>query len=93
MSLFIDKWRKLAFVTIRSHTSLIIQARDLDAALTRNGISHEFEEFMGSHMDKLGEGFHSDSAALPDALINLAIKDAIAREESSCRKCFPETAS
>ena len=39
------------------------------------------------------EGFHSDSAALPDALINLAIKDAIAREESSCRKCFPETTS
>jgi transcriptional regulator GlxA family with amidase domain len=26
-------------------------------------------------------------------LINLAIKDAIAREESSCRKCFPQTAS
>jgi hypothetical protein len=39
------------------------------------------------------EGFHSDSAALPDALINLAIGDAIAREESSCRKCFPETTS
>src|SRR6267378_4701298 len=34
------------------------------------------------------EGFHGDSAALPDALINLAIKDAIAREESSCRKMF-----
>ena len=32
---------------------------------------------------------HSDSAALPDALINLAIKDAIAGEESSCKKCFP----
>jgi hypothetical protein len=27
------------------------------------------------------------------ALINLAIKDAIARKESSCRKCFPWTAS
>src|SRR5258708_1120062 len=35
------------------------------------------------------EGFHSDPAGLPDALINLAIKDAIAREESSCTKCFP----
>jgi hypothetical protein len=39
------------------------------------------------------EGFHSGSAALPDLLINLAIRDAIAREESSCIKCFPETTS
>ena len=33
------------------------------------------------------------STDLLNALINLAIKDAIAREESSCRKCFPWTAS
>ena len=33
------------------------------------------------------------STDLLNALINLAIKDAIAREESSCRKCFPETTS
>jgi S-formylglutathione hydrolase len=35
--------------------SLIAQAHDLDAKLTSNGIHHEFDEFTGSHMDKLGE--------------------------------------
>jgi hypothetical protein len=29
------------------------------------------------------------STELLNVLINLAIKDAIAREESYCRKCFP----
>lgn len=43
--------------------SLIAQAHDLDALLTANGIPHEFEEFTGSHMDKLGERL--ETKALP----------------------------
>jgi S-formylglutathione hydrolase FrmB len=43
--------------------SLIAQAHDLDAKLTSNGIHHEFEEFTGSHMDKLGERL--ETKALP----------------------------
>jgi S-formylglutathione hydrolase len=43
--------------------ALIAQAHDLDAMLTLNGIHHEFEEFTGSHMDKLGERL--ETKALP----------------------------
>ena len=35
--------------------ALLVQAHDLDAALTSNGIPHEFEEFTGTHTDKLAE--------------------------------------
>jgi enterochelin esterase-like enzyme len=42
---------------------LIAQAHDLDAMLTSIGIPHEFEEFTGSHMDKLGERL--ETKALP----------------------------
>jgi enterochelin esterase-like enzyme len=42
---------------------LIAQAHDLDALLTANGIPHEFEEFAGSHKDKLGERL--ETKALP----------------------------
>lgn len=43
--------------------SLIAQAHDLDAVLTGNGIPHEFEEFTGSHTDKLSERL--ETKALP----------------------------
>jgi S-formylglutathione hydrolase len=43
--------------------SLIAHAHDLDAKLTSNGIHHEFEEFAGSHTDKLGERL--ETKALP----------------------------
>jgi hypothetical protein len=33
----------------------LVQAHDLDAALTTNGIPHEFEEFTGTYTDKLAE--------------------------------------
>ena len=48
----------------------------LDAELRSNALIQELHE-------------DSYSPELLNALINLAIKDAIAREESSCRKCFP----
>src|ERR1700732_4810114 len=32
--------------------ALLVQAHDLDAALTSNGIPHGFEEFTGTHTDK-----------------------------------------
>jgi S-formylglutathione hydrolase len=35
--------------------ALLVQAHDLDTALTSNGIPHEFEEFTGTHTDKLAE--------------------------------------
>jgi S-formylglutathione hydrolase FrmB len=35
--------------------TLLVQAHDLDAALTSNGIPHGFEEFTGTHTDKLAE--------------------------------------
>ncbi|HEY0802246.1 MAG TPA: alpha/beta hydrolase-fold protein, partial [Steroidobacteraceae bacterium] len=38
---------------------LIVQAHDLDAALTVNGIRHEFEEYMGTHSDKIAERVES----------------------------------
>jgi len=34
---------------------LPVQARDLDRALTRNAIAHEFEEYAGTHTDKIAE--------------------------------------
>jgi S-formylglutathione hydrolase len=42
---------------------LIVQARDFDEALTRNGIAHEFEVFTGTHTDKLAERI--ETTALP----------------------------
>jgi hypothetical protein len=48
----------------------------LDAELRSNALIQELHE-------------DSYSPELLNALINLAIKDAIAREESSCGKCFP----
>jgi S-formylglutathione hydrolase FrmB len=35
--------------------ALLVHAHDLDAALTSNGIPHEFEEFTGTHTDQLAE--------------------------------------
>ena len=43
--------------------ALITMAEDFDRALTRNGILHEFEEFEGSHGDKITERI--ETKALP----------------------------
>src|ERR1700720_2054133 len=48
-----------------------------------------FDFFNSIRHERTFDIYHASS----NALINLAIKDAIAREESSCRKCFPETTS
>ena len=38
-------------------------ARDFDAGLTRNGIAHQFEEYEGTHMSRIGERLETE--ALP----------------------------
>jgi len=57
--------RAIAFDVGRQdeHDDVRAGARDFDAGLTRNGIAHQFEEYAGTHLSRIGERL--ETRALP----------------------------
>jgi S-formylglutathione hydrolase len=57
--------RAIAFDVGRQdeHSDVRAGARDFDEGLTRNGISHQFEEYEGTHLSRIGERL--EKSALP----------------------------
>jgi S-formylglutathione hydrolase FrmB len=63
------------------HSDVRAGARDFDAGLTRNGIAHQFEEYEGTHLSRIGERL--ETRALPFFSRALAAADPDSRPRAT----------